>query len=108
MGVYHGFETNKTATMFFLKKPFLVSTAQTDLGLRSRNSSLRVLSGNMQILVPAFLFYSGMHFRESLISSNMFPYLVIGFCHGTVITHQNYTTSLINLFYYNFWVVLQF
>ena len=25
MGVYHGFEKNETATMFFLKKPFLVN-----------------------------------------------------------------------------------
>ena len=24
MGVYHGFENNETATMFFLKKPSLV------------------------------------------------------------------------------------
>ena len=40
MSVEHNFERNETATMFFLKKPSLVSTAQTNLGLRFRNFSL--------------------------------------------------------------------
>ena len=36
MGVYHGFEKNETATMFFLKKPSLViiATIAVDLYVR--------------------------------------------------------------------------
>ena len=30
IGVWHSFEKNKTATRFFLKKPFLVFTLQSD------------------------------------------------------------------------------
>ena len=49
---------NETTTMFFLKKPSLVSTAQTDLGLKSKTFSSK----------------SFLHFLKSLKCANVYTF----------------------------------